>query len=379
MNCAEANQVDLVDYLYASGYTPAKIKGNDYWYISPLRDERTASFKIDRSKNVWFDHGTGNGGTVIDFMIQYFNCDVQQALQKLEMHVADNKLRLLTNNAKKNENQLSFQQQKDTLFHLHENSLINEGYAAETAIKIIAAKQPITDPLLCRYLKERCINKNVADRYCHEVSFKLNNKDKEFIAIGFKNNAGGYELRNEFFKLSSTPKYVTYINNGDAKNEPASKEQTAKILPVDSGIIPLKINDQNLISTAKDQELIPGRDQTAKQAKSIAVFEGFFDFLSWQTVHQNRQYTLTDFLILNSLSFFERSLLLMEKHEHIKLYLDHDAAGRKCVEQALNRSVKYEDKSRLYNGYKDLNDWLRHFGKLEKKQTLRRSKGLGLG
>ena len=139
MNCADANKVDLVDYLYASGYTPAKIKGNDYWYISPLRDERTASFKIDRSKNVWFDHGTGNGGTAIDFVIQYFNCDVQQALQKLEAHIAHKRVRFLMNNAKGNENQLSFQQQKDTLFHLHENSLINEGHAAETAIKIIAA------------------------------------------------------------------------------------------------------------------------------------------------------------------------------------------------------------------------------------------------
>ena len=378
MTCVKANEVDLVDYLYTSGYTPAKIKGNDYWYISPLRDERTASFKIDRSKNVWFDHGTGNGGTVIDFMIQYFNCDVQQALQKLEMHVADNKLRLLVNNAKGNEDQLSFQQQKDTLFHLHENSLINVGHAAETAIKIIAAKQPITHPLLCRYLKERGINKNIADRYCHEVSFKLNNKDKEFIAIGFKNNAGGYELRNEFFKLSSAPKYVTYINNGDAKNEPASKEQRTEILSINSGVVPLKINDQNLVLNEKNPGQIFEQNQIVKHTKPIAVFEGFFDFLSWQTIHQNLDHKLTDFLILNSLSFFERSLLLMEKHEHIKLYLDHDAAGRKCVEQALKRSTRYEDKSRLYNNYKDLNDWLRHFGKLEKKQTLRRSNGLGL-
>ena len=203
----------------------------------------------------------------------------------------------------------------------------------------------------------------------------MNNKEREFIAIGFKNNAGGYELRNEFFKLSSTPKYVTYISNSDAQNEPTSKEQRAKILPVD----PLKIDDQNLVSNAKNPEQIFAHNQIVKHTKSIAVFEGFFDFLSWQTIHQNQPHTLTNFLILNSLSFFERSLLLMEKHEHIKLYLDHDAAGRKCVEQALNRSLKYDDKSRLYNCYKDLNDWLRHFGKLEKKQTLRRSKGLGLG
>ena len=81
------------------------------------------------------------------------------------------------------------------------------------------------------------------------------------------------------------------------------------------------------------------------------MFEGFFDFLSWQTIHQNQQQPLTNFLVLNSLSFFERSLLLMEKHEPIQLYLDHDTAGGKCVEQALKRSVKYEDKRSLYKGY----------------------------
>ena len=80
--------------------------------------------------------------------------------------------------------------------------------------------------------------------------------------------------------------------------------------------------------------------KATKQAKSIAVFEGFFDFLTYQTIHQNQQQPLTDFLILNSLAFFERSLLLMEKHEHIHLYLDHDEAGKKCLDIALKRSLK---------------------------------------
>ena len=77
MNCAEANKVDLVDYLYSLGFTPTKISGNDYWYLSPLRNERTASFKINRNKNVWYDHGTGNGGTLVDFATQYFTSDIQ--------------------------------------------------------------------------------------------------------------------------------------------------------------------------------------------------------------------------------------------------------------------------------------------------------------
>jgi len=90
MNCAEANKVDLVDYLYSLGFTPNKISGNDYCYLSLLRDERTASFKINRNKNVWYDHGAGNGGKLIDFATQYFNCDVQSVVLKISAYASTN-------------------------------------------------------------------------------------------------------------------------------------------------------------------------------------------------------------------------------------------------------------------------------------------------
>jgi hypothetical protein len=65
----------------------------------------------------------------------------------------------------------------------------------------------------------------------------------------------------------------------------------------------------------------------------------------------------------------------MEKHYKIHLYLDYDEAGRKCIQLAQKRSVKFHDQSKLYKGYKDLNEWLINFGK---GQRLRQSKGLRL-
>ena len=73
----------------------------------------------------------------------------------------------------------------------------------------------------------------------------------------------------------------------------------------------------NLTPTLKNK--IEDQLQTTNQAKSIAVFEGFFDFLTYQTIHQNQTQPLTDYLVLNSLAFFERSLLLMEKHQSVHL------------------------------------------------------------
>ncbi|MDE3183721.1 MAG: toprim domain-containing protein [Bacteroidota bacterium] len=308
MNCEQANQIDLVNYLNSLGYQPQKIRGSDYWYLSPFRKEKEPSFKINRNKNVWYDHGPGKGGKLIDFAMEFYRCDVSEALQKISSFHPQNNFK----------NKLVRPQ-----FHLPKNSVADNQDARETAIKIIAAKQPIQDLVLCRYLWQRRIDKSIADRYCYEVHFANADKQKIYKAIGFKNNAGGYELRNEYFKGSSSPKYVTYVDNG---------------------------------------------------AKNISVFEGFFDFMSYGTMNKNQQEDLTslpnrhmNFLILNSLSFFERSLLLMEKHQRIHLFLDHDNAGRKCTSLALKRSLKFKDESKLYKGYKDLNDWMMNFGKLEKK------------
>jgi len=79
---------------------------------------------------------------------------------------------------------------------------------------------------------------------------------KRYFTIGFKKNAGGYELRNENFKANSSPQDVSLIKN---------------------------------------------------QSDKLAVCEGFFNFLSYNAIHQGQEQPGTNFLILNSTSFFEKS------------------------------------------------------------------------
>ncbi len=131
--------------------------------------------------------------------------------------------------------------------------------------------------------------------------------EKKFFAIGFENKSGGFELRNQYFKASSSPKNVT----------------------------------QSQISAAKE----------------IAVFEGFTSFLSYQTLHQ-KDAQLTNFLVLNSLSFFQKCRQLMEENPKVYLYLDRDEAGIKNTQKALKWDTKYTDRSDLYKDHKDLNDYL---------------------
>jgi hypothetical protein len=44
LSIQKAKAMDMVDYLSRLGYKPAKVRNNDYWYISPLRDEKNAFF-----------------------------------------------------------------------------------------------------------------------------------------------------------------------------------------------------------------------------------------------------------------------------------------------------------------------------------------------
>ncbi len=280
----EVRQTDIVAYLEKLGYRPAKINNNDYWYLSPFRDEKQASFKVNRKLNAWYDHGSGKGGNIIDFGIEYHKCSIPEFIQKLSQSFSFHR------------KTLSVQQPQANTQNLEE--------AFEPTIKVIAAK-PITNPVLCRYLQDRKIPLEIADKYCKEVDFECSGK--RFFAIGFENKSGGFELRNQHFKGSSSPKDVTLIS----------------------------------FSTAE----------------KIAVFEGFFSFLSYQTLHQ-KDAPLTNFLVLNSLSFFEKGRQLMEENQKVDLYLDRDEAGMKYTQTALKWDHKYIDRSHLYKNHKDLNEYL---------------------
>ncbi|MCC4229956.1 CHC2 zinc finger domain-containing protein [Zunongwangia profunda] len=84
LSIVEAKEMDMVQYLSLLGYEPSNIRNNDYWYLSPLRKEKTPSFKVNRKLNRWYDHGLGKGGNIIDFGIQYYSCSVGEFKKKLD-------------------------------------------------------------------------------------------------------------------------------------------------------------------------------------------------------------------------------------------------------------------------------------------------------
>ncbi|WP_214226673.1 toprim domain-containing protein [Pedobacter sp. B4-66] len=277
LTCDEAKQMDMVAYLSQLGLKPVKVTGSDHWYHSPLRNEKSASFKINAKLNRWYDFGLGKGGNLVDFGTLFFGCTVTTFLQRLEGNT----------------------------FPPVQHQYIHNPNRPNNKIIEIVGEQELQSFALLEYLRQRCIPVDLARIYCKEVRYKMG--EKTYYGIGFQNNSGGYEIRNPFFKSSSSPKDITTILNG---------------------------------------------------GNSVAVFEGFFDFLSYLVLSKNDQRNNPDFLILNSLAFFEKAKTLMESYGSSNLYLDGDAAGQKMIKDAISANKQYIDESNLYREYQDLNNYL---------------------
>src|SRR5262245_60143756 len=62
MNIEQARSIPVPEFLEKMNAPVQKQKGHEWWYLSPLRNEKTASLKVDLIKNFWFDFGEGKGG-----------------------------------------------------------------------------------------------------------------------------------------------------------------------------------------------------------------------------------------------------------------------------------------------------------------------------
>jgi hypothetical protein len=135
------------------------------------------------------DHGIGKGGTLVDFEIIYHGCTVKELLSKV--------------------GEFNF---KNFSFQLPQASE-RKKLCDDTGKIMIIGSRIISDPGLIKYLDERKIPLVIVKKYCTEVDFER--FGKKHRAIGFKNNAGSFELRNNYFKGSSSPKDIPLIKNNN--------------------------------------------------------------------------------------------------------------------------------------------------------------------
>lgn len=281
MSLQEIKRISIREYLGARGIKPQSKRGNRGMYLSPIRKETTASFSVNYDENVWYDHGIGEGGSIIDLIARMDNCTVAEAIRRLEdSHLSGT-----------------------APLHMDRD---RQPSLDKPRIEIVSIGK-LEHPALVGYLRDRGIDPAIARRYCSEVRYRCGN-DREYFAIGFRNDAGGWELRNPNFKGSSTPKNITTIRNG---------------------------------------------------SDTVMVFEGFIDFLSYLSLKDNPSPTI-DTAVLNSVANLRKAIPFLESHRTIHAFLDNDEAGRKALDslRASLPASEVVDQSAFYRDHKDLNGYL---------------------
>ena len=199
MTYQEANSISIKDYLESLGILPVVDKLYYGMYHSPLRQDDTPSLKVDYGVNLWCDFGTGEGGSLIDLVMKQYGCNAYGAISRLEQGYYSG-------------NTFSFQGKNIT----ERNPAREERKRPASPIEIRKI-QPLQNPALINYLKSRGIAPEVAADYVQEMYYRVNGKP--LFALAFKNDAGGYELRNPGYKGCTSPKDITRIQFAGKRND----------------------------------------------------------------------------------------------------------------------------------------------------------------
>ena len=72
---------DIVDVI--SGYIGLQRKGSNYVCCCPFHSEKTPSFAVSRSRQIYKCFGCGEGGNVVTFVMKYENCTFPEAIKIL--------------------------------------------------------------------------------------------------------------------------------------------------------------------------------------------------------------------------------------------------------------------------------------------------------
>lgn len=149
MNIDEIKKISLVEFLNQLGYHPTGRDSKGLWFYAPYRSERKPSFHVNPNRQVWFDFGTGAGGDIFSLAGEMsgetdFLRQAEYIAEKMRLPVA--------------------KPYKPTPF-VEEPTFEN--------VKV----SRLTSPALLKYLADRGIPRDIAQRFCVQVGYQLHGKD----------------------------------------------------------------------------------------------------------------------------------------------------------------------------------------------------------
>lgn len=287
MNIVQVKRIAIVDFLMAIGIRPSKETVASAWYHAPYREDGTPSFKVNKNRNVWFDFATAQSGDIIDLAVLIYRThDISRVLKMIERAAPAAPVSV-------------------------RNYQPSNGETMTTTFRNLHIEALTSVPLLS-YLYKRGIDPDIARQECKEAHYTCHGK--AYFAIAFPNEAGGFEIRNPYYKGCIAPKNVSWIADGS-------------------------------------------------HSGTVCLFEGFMDCLSYLTMRKQGRLPESDgqadLLVLNSVHNLPKVLARLKTYKRLYCYLDNDDAGRRVVDML--REIKADavhNMMEAYPLYKDLNDLL---------------------
>lgn len=286
--------LSIVDFLGRLGYFPVKKSGREFFYHSMLREtgKNTPSLTVWDEGGKWMDHGGANHTGIHGGGI------VQLAMAYWPKNSYFEILQKI---------QYTFDHFEKAEIPVFESSKA-PNRETENILEFSHSQKLGRNYVLSRYLQERGVN-SVSNGLLWEVYYSNKlypDTTKLFYATGWKNEKENWEI-------SSPNGFKASIGN-------------------------------------KDISIIRGRTD------HLAIFEGFFDYLSWLRLGK------TEFpptvIVLNSASLVKRAMERMCEFNKIDLYLDNDEVGKQCTSTIKEFYPYANDRANVYSGYKDYNEML---------------------
>lgn len=226
MNIYQAKQIQIEDFLRKLGHEPVKVNERCLWYLSPFREEKTPSFNVHVYMNVWYDHGIGRGGNIIDLAKELYRIeDLSTLLRKIESLAPP----MLPQ---------KYQAKRS-------------GCKREETFKRVTIVS-LTHHLLIDYLSSRNVDYRLAIKVCKEIHYYCNGVP--YYAIAFPNIKGGYEIRNRLFKGCISPKAISIFSTDN--------ERSTDVVCVFEGFmdylsyLTLSSQQQNIITLDENSDII---------------------------------------------------------------------------------------------------------------------------
>lgn len=284
------HDISIVDFLRVQGRLPKHHVGNHWTFDAWWDGDQNGHLEVyhNHGRNVewwWKNYKNGGSGDIIELAKVIYNTnDELQAMSRI----------------------LSCEAATATISHENEDDT-----PKGSAITFTGAR-PMESEANIEYAKGRGISPETAKLFMCDVFFKFATCPKRTLAIGMKNDSGGYATRTYTSKYSVGTADITtfrYTNTG-----------------------------------------------------KWVVFEGMFDFLAYWEHHKAHTDMLhqCNYIVLNSTSNIKRAILALRGASIIHALTDNDKAGNKAVESlktAFGNIVK--DERHLLGAHNDYNEYFK--------------------